>query len=181
MDLTETTIDSKRLFTGGLVSVRRDAVRLSNGCESVREVVDHPGGVVIAAVQGENVYMVEQFRYPMMENITELPAGKLEWGEDPGEAAVRELREETGLTALTLTSVGVLYPSPGYSGEKLYLYIAQGLRQGEQDLDEGELLHCRSMPLAEALSMVYDNTIKDAKTIALLSIVEHRRREGQLL
>ena len=181
MDFTEKTLDSTRLFEGRLVSVRRDHVRLSDGSQSVREVVDHPGGVVIAAVQDDDVYIVEQFRYPMMEMLQELPAGKLEWGEDPDRAAERELKEETGLTAGSIRRLGVLYPSPGYCGEKLYLYLATQLRQGEQDLDEGELLHCRKIPLDEALSMVYSNDIRDSKTIALLTLVDHLRREGRLL
>ena len=180
MNFTETTLSSDRLFTGRLVSVRRDSVRLSDGRESIREVVDHPGGVVIAAVDGQQVYMVEQFRYPMMETLLELPAGKLERQEDPDLAAERELREETGLIAGVVRRIGVTYPSPGYCGEKLYLYLATDLRQGEQQLDEGELLHCRRMPLDEVMPMVYDNTIRDAKTIALLSMVDHMRREGQI-
>jgi len=178
MEFTEKTLSSETIFEGRLIRVRRDTVELADGYRTVREVVDHPGGVVIAAVDEDGfLYTVEQYRYPFGETVLELPAGKLEWGEDPDAAAVRELREETGLTASSMRRVGVTYPSPGYCGEKLYLYLASGLSQGSQDLDEGELLRCSKMPFGQALAMVRANAIRDAKTIALILLADQLIRE----
>jgi ADP-ribose pyrophosphatase len=116
----------------------------------------------------------------MREVITELPAGKLEWGEEPDAAAERELREETGLAASELRRVGVIYPSPGYCGEKLYLYIARGLTQGEQRLDEGERLNCRRIPMAEAVELALGNGIKDAKSIVLILLADRLAGRGDM-
>ena len=173
MDFFEKTKDSETVYSGRIVTVKRDKVELSDKTEAAREVVEHPGGVVIAAIDdAAQIYVVDQFRYPMQKVLTELPAGKLEWGEDPDKAAERELREETGLTAKEIKRIGEIYPSPGYCGEILYLYLATGLTQGEQELDEGELLRCRRIPFEAALEMVLDNTIKDAKSIALISMAK---------
>lgn len=174
MLFSETTQSSQTVYEGRIVRVHVDAVTLSDGRGATREVVEHPGGVCIAALEPDgSTYVVEQYRYPMEETLLELPAGKLEYGEDPDVAAARELREETGLRAQNIRRVGVLYPSPGYCSEKLYLYIATGLAQGAQQLDDGELLACRRMPLAHLLQKVFDNTIRDAKTAALLLMADH--------
>ena len=169
MDFTEKTISSDMIYSGKILRLHRDIARLSDGGEAVREVVDHPGGVCIAAVDDDrNVLFVEQYRYPMQETTVELPAGKLDWGEEPDHAAVRELKEETGCTADSMRYVGVIYPSPGYCGEKLYLYIATGLHFGDQQLDEDEFLTVKKMPLADAAKRALANEFKDAKTMALL-------------
>ena len=114
----ETTLDSKEIFNGRVIRVTVDTVRLENGNTSTREIVHHHGGACVLPVDDEgNVYMVRQFRYAMGEEIWELPAGKLEAGEDPFEAAKRELAEECGVTANHYTDLGVLYPTVGYDSE----------------------------------------------------------------
>ena len=174
MEFFEKTKKSERLFCGKLIDVSRHVVELPDGSESWREVVEHPGGVCIAAVDDDrNIYLVEQYRYPMQEVTLELPAGKLEPDEDPRLAAERELSEETGISASEIKNAGVLYPSPGYCGERLYLFIATGLTQGEQHLDEGELVRCHKMPLRDAVALVLNNEIKDAKSVALIVMADN--------
>ncbi|MEG1757253.1 MAG: NUDIX hydrolase [Oscillospiraceae bacterium] len=173
MKLHEETVDSQVIYDGRIIKVRKDAVKLCNGKITSREVVEHPGGVCIAAIDDEkNIYVVDQFRYPMGAVVTELPAGKLEWGEDPDSAAVRELCEETGCTAKTMRKMGVTYPSPGYCGEVLHLYVATGLMHGQQSLDEDEFLTCRKFPLSQAVEMVMSNEIKDSKSQILIMMAK---------
>ncbi|MDO4565783.1 MAG: NUDIX hydrolase [Oscillospiraceae bacterium] len=169
MDFTEKTLSREVIYEGRIIRVYRDRALIPGGKEALREVVEHPGGVCIAAVDDERrVYLVEQYRYPMEENTVELPAGKLEWGEEPYLAAVRELKEETGCTAEKIDYVGVMYPSPGFSAEKLYMYIATGLKKGEQALDEDEYLTLSLLPLKEAAERALAGEFKDGKTALLL-------------
>lgn len=179
MDFTEKTLSREEIFSGKIIKVHRDIASLPDGGEAVREVVEHPGGVCIAAIDDKRrVFLVEQYRYPMGENTLELPAGKLDWGEEPGAAAVRELKEETGCTADKIEYAGVIYPSPGFSAEKLYMYIATDLKEGEQALDEDEFLALKRVPLAEAAAAALSNGYKDAKTVALLLIAAAQAREA---
>jgi len=173
MKLKEMTRSSETIFEGKVVHLKRDVVILPDGSEAYREVVEHTGGVCIAAVDDERrVFLVDQFRYPIGAVVTELPAGKLERGEDPYAAAVRELREETGCTADEVRSLGSILPSPGYTSERLHLYLATGLHEGTQSLDDGEFLNCYRIPLSEAVSMVRDNRIEDAKSATLLLLAD---------
>ncbi len=173
MKLSEKTKSVETIFEGKIIRVHKDIAVLQNGREATREVVEHPGGVCIAAVDSNrNIFLVDQFRYPMGEVVTELPAGKLEWGEDPDSAAERELKEETGFTADSIKCLGVTYPSPGFSAEKLYLYLATGLHEGEMNLDEDEFLNCYKTPLSEAVKMVEDNRIKDGKSVSLILLAD---------
>ena len=165
MPHTETMLESKEIFAGRVIRVTYDTVRLENGNTSTREVVHHHGGACILPVdEAGNVYLVRQFRYAIGEEIWELPAGKLEAGEDPFEAAKRELGEECGLTADHFENLGVVYPTVGYDSERIYIWAATGLHPAAQHLDEDEFLDVVKMPLEKALALVLDGTIRDSKT-----------------
>lgn len=169
MELTEKTIDSREIFKGRIVRVRLDTVRLPNGKEGIREVVEHPGGVAILAIDSEGrVLLVRQYRYPFERVMTEVPAGKREPGEPPFITAQRELQEEVGATADTWTELGTLIPSPGCYGETLYLYMAQDLHFGATHPDEDEFLEPLRVPLDEAVRQCMDGTLTDAKTVAAI-------------
>ena len=131
----------------------------------MREVVYHNGGVcVLPLTDSGEVIFVKQFRYPYKEEVLELPAGKLNLGEDPFESAVRELKEETGAEAKKCTPLGRLYPSPGYCGEIITMYLAEELSFGEQKLDEDEFLDTVKIPFEKAVEMILAGEIPDAKT-----------------
>lgn len=165
MPHTETTLSSEEIFNGRVIRVTYDKVLLENGNTSTREVVHHHGGACILPVdENQNITLVRQYRYALGEEMWELPAGKLEKGEDPFEAAKRELAEECGLTADHFENLGVVYPTVGYDSEKIYLWAATGLHNVSQHLDEDEFLDVVKMPLDEALRLVLDGTIKDSKT-----------------
>ena len=169
MELIETTLSSEKIFDGRILHIRRDTVRLPDGSDATREVVDHPGGVCVLALDDENrALLVSQFRYPYKEVVREVPAGKLEYGEDPREAAIRELAEETGATAGEFRSLGELYPSPGYCGEIIRMYLARDLTFGETHLDKDEFLNLERIPFGQLVEQVVSGEIKDAKTIAVV-------------
>lgn len=172
----EKKISSEELFKGAVVYLTRDEVELDNGYKATREVIHHPGGVCIAALdENENVYLVKQFRYPFETALTELPAGKLEYGEDPLQCGIRELKEEVGATAETMTYLGCLYPTVAYDTEIIHMYLAEGLGFGEQDLDDGEFLDVMKMPLKKAFEMVMKNELPDAKTqLAILKAYAYK-------
>ncbi len=165
MDLTEKTLGKSYIYKGRIINMRVDDAMLPDGRTAKREVVEHPGGVCIAALtEQKELLFVEQFRYPYGEVVLELPAGKLEYGEDPLEAGKRELQEETGAAAKDYRSLGKLYPTPGYCGEIIHLYLATDLTFSAQHPDDDEFLELRRIPLAEAFQMVMENKIADAKT-----------------
>lgn len=158
--------------------VRRDTVELQNGDTAIREVVDHTGGVGILAITPEGaVPLVRQFRYPFKSETLEVPAGKLEPGEDPLQCAKRELSEETGYTARTFIPLGSLLPSPGYCAETLYIYLALDLTRGAQHLDPDEFLNVEYYSLEKLHQMVMDNTLTDAKTVLAILKAEFYLQE----
>lgn len=166
MKFFEKQVETKTVYEGIVVNVRRDIVKLQNGNNSNREVVEHPGGVGIIPVTADNkVIMVRQYRYCHEEEMIEIPAGKLEYGEDPFECAKRELSEETGCTAGKYVDLGKIYPSPGFCRETLYLYLALDLERGEMHLDENELLSIEEIDIDELIDMIMKSELCDAKSV----------------
>ena len=181
MELMEKTLTSKLVYDGGLLKVHYDTVELINGRTSWREVIRHPGAVVMVPIDDEdNIYLVRQYRYALGQELWELPAGKLEKGEDPFEAAKRELAEECGLVAEHYTDLGEFYPTVGYCSEIIYTWLATGLSPCAMHLDEDEFLTPEKLPFAEAVAMVLDGRIKDGKTVAAILKIDALRRQGKL-
>ena len=165
MNLIEKPLEQTYPYRGKIVNLRVDQAELPNGRTATREVIEHPGGVCIAALTERNeLLFVRQFRYPYQEVIPEIPAGKLTPGEDPLECGKRELKEETGAAAANYTFLGKLYPSPGYCGEIIHLYVCRVEEMGDMNPDEDEFLHVEKIPLDRAVELVLNNEIADAKT-----------------
>lgn len=170
MDFTEKTISTREIYKGRIVHLVEDTVVLPGGGTAGRELVLHNGGVgVIAVDENKDVLMVRQFRKPYDEMVLEIPAGKLEKGEEPLPAGKRELSEETGYEAEEYTFLGKFYPTPGYCSEIIHLYLARGLSFVGQHLDPDEFVEVEKIPLEKLVRMVMDNEIPDGKTaIAIL-------------
>lgn len=169
MDLTERMVESQTIFEGKIIKVTLDQARLPNGDLAAREVVYHPGGVAVLALdEDDTVYLVRQFRYPIQELLLELPAGKLDHGseEDALLGAQRELSEETGLEAAEWTYLGYTLASPGFCTEALHMYLARGLTRKGQHLDEDEFLDVVTMPFEQLVEQVMDGAITDGKTVS---------------
>ncbi len=170
MELKETTVKRNDIYNGKILKVHVDDALTADGRPCKREVVDHPGGVCVAALTDKNeLLFVRQFRYAYHEVCLELPAGKLEPGEDPFDAIQRELREETGCTGKDWKFSGNMYPSPGYTNEVIRLWTCRIDRElGELDLDEDEAVEIERIPLEKAVEMVMNNEIPDAKSQILI-------------
>ena len=169
MDLKETMVSSQTIFEGKIIKVTLDQARLPDGTLASREVVYHPGGVAVLALDDDNtVYLVKQYRYPIQQLLLELPAGKLDHGaeEDVLLGAKRELSEETGLEAAEWTYLGHTLASPGFCDEALHMYLARGLTRKRQHLDEDEFLDVVTMPFGQLVEQVMDGTITDGKTVS---------------
>lgn len=176
MKFTEKTLNSQMVYDGRIVKVYKDDVELADGHKSFREVVRHSGGVVIIAFKDKNtILLVKQYRYPIAKTVLELPAGKLEKGEDPFKAAKRELEEETGYCANKWTDLGYINTSPGFSDEKLYLYLAQDLEFTQCHPDEGEIIQAIEYKYEDVLEMIENGEINDAKTICGIMRADMKR------
>lgn len=178
MNLEEKQLSFEYKFEGKIIKLRVDQALLPNGATATREVVEHNGGICVVPLTDKNeVLMVEQYRYPYSEVVLEIPAGKRDGNEEPLEGGKRELKEETGAVAENYTFLGELYPTPGYCGEIIYMYLATGLSYGETDPDEDEFLNLKKIPLETAVEMIMNGEIKDAKTQAAILKVERMLRK----
>ncbi len=187
-ELKEERIFGEMIFEGRVMRVVRDTVRLPNGHESTREVVLHDGAVaVIPLLPDGSVLMERQYRYAQGRTVLEIPAGKLDSPDEPPlAAAIRELKEETGATAETMTPLGIIVPSVAILTEKIHLYLAEGLTFGQRKLDEDEFLNVERIPLDELMAMTERGEIQDSKTQiavmkAWLLLQKRRAAEGTSL
>ena len=177
MDTPFTITRHEVVFTGRVFTIVRDEVSHRSGYTAVREVVEHDGGaVVVALFDNGDVLLIRQYRYPLQREILELPAGKLNPGEDPMECARRELEEETGWRASSLEKLTAMWTTPGFCSEVLHIYLATGLEPGTRALEEGEeSITVLRVPLDEALRMCASQEIADGKTVTGLALASMRR------
>ena len=181
MEHTEKTLSVQEIFSGHVVRLTLDKVELENGRSAMREVVHHRGGACIAALtEKDELYLVRQYRYALGQELWELPAGKLEEGEDPFEAAKRELEEECGLNADQYIDLHPFYPTVGYCSEVIYTWLARGLHPVPMHLDEDEFLTPTKMPLDEVCRMVLNGEIRDGKTVAAVLKIKALKEAGRL-
>ena len=175
MIFEEKTLSSEMLYEGRILNLRRDEVTVRDGRTSFREVVEHDGGVIILGVTDEGMIpMIRQYRKPAKQVMFELPAGKLEKGEDPTEAAIREMKEETGFTVGSITHVSAFYPTVGYSEEVLHIFFAEGLIAGETDPDDNESIDVELYAPEELYEMIDKGEMNDGKT--MLALLLYRQR-----
>ena len=166
-------LEREEIFRGKIVDLRVDRVRLPNGHVSDLEVIAHPGAAVVVPLTATgDVVLVRQFRYATGGWLLELPAGKLSAGEKPASCAARELEEETGLRPGRLEPLGWIWSTPGFTDERMWLFIARDLEQGRQNLEGEEVLELTSLSFAEALSRVERGEINDAKTVCALLLAD---------
>ncbi len=168
MQYEEKTLQRNEIYQGKILTLRRDEVLLHDGKTAIREIVDHHGGAcVLYRADGKFVF-VRQFRYAYGEEVLEIPAGKLEEGENPKAASIRELEEETGVRVTDATLLFVVYPSPGYTNEKIHVYYAENGENVAKHLDEGEFLDTVWIEEERVKNMLDDGEFKDAKTLIAL-------------
>lgn len=180
-NLKEKTLSSETIYDGKILHVFLDEVELPDGKKAMREIVQHQGGVCIAALDEENnLYFVRQFRYPYKEVTLELPAGKLEKGETVLENGKRELKEETGCEGYSFISLGVMYPSTGYTDEIIHLFACRVKSVGKQSPDEDEFLNVEKIPMNKALELVLNNQLPDAKTQLTILKLDALLKSGKI-
>lgn len=173
----EKTINERLMYDGRVIRVFELDVELTDATITRREIARHNGGACMVAIDNEmNIHLVRQFRKPIERMTLEIPAGKLEIGEDPLLCAIRELKEETGLSAKSVEPLGFIYPTPGYCDEKLYIYLATGLTQGQMQLDPEEYLYCEKMHISDCITKIEAGEINDAKTV--VGILRTARKLG---
>ncbi|SFT34254.1 ADP-ribose pyrophosphatase [Selenomonas sp. GACV-9] len=178
-ELVEKKLHSEAIFDGTLLHVRRDTVQLPNGNQATREFIEHPGASsVIPVFPNGDIILVKQYRYPIGRITLEVPAGKLDApDEDPLYCAKRELSEETGYEAAHFEKLTTIATTVGFSNEYIHMYMAEGLTPGAQHPDEDEFINVVRLPLDEAVTMVLDGRIYDAKSAASILMLERRLRE----
>ena len=165
-DLTEKTRSSKCVFRGSFLDVIMDEVILPDGNTGTREWINHPGAICcIPVLENGNICLIQQYRYSVRKHMIELPAGKLDIGEKPKDCAKRELEEEIGYKANNIKLLTVMYPAVGFANEKMYLFIAKELKKTKINLDQDEFIQLVPKTLEEAIQMIWDGQISDAKTI----------------
>ncbi len=171
----ETVLSSERKYDGRVLNLRVDQVRTPNGLEAIREIVERPGAVAIVAVDAaQRVVLVKQYRHGKQAITIEIPAGVMDAHEEPLDAARRELREETGITAERFEHLGRVYSAPGWSTEYIHLYLATGLTPGPTALEPDELIELLRVPLSEAIEMVRAGSIDDAKSGCALLLAQSK-------
>ncbi len=170
--------ESKTIFNGYVFDIKVDQIEYNSGNKGIREVVVHNGGAVVVPIKDDGkIILVKQYRYPFDEWMYELPAGKLEIDEDPLVCATRELTEETGYTASDISPLGKIYTSPGFCTEILYIYLAQNLKAGNHNREEGEHgMEVYELTLDEVNKMISSGKIVDAKTISGIHFWQNRNK-----
>ena len=176
MKTEEKILSEQNIFDGRVFSVRKYSVALPDGTESFREEVLHRGGACMIAVDNGEIVFVSQYRLAAKKDLLEIPAGKLEEGEDPQKAAERELIEEVGLRSKKTSLIAAVYPSPGYTNEKIYIYYCESFERVAQKLDKGEFLNVVKIPVEKAFEMVESGEICDGKTVIALLYLKNKRK-----
>lgn len=181
MNFEEKTLKRNEIYNGRILSLHVDDIELPNGEKATREIVEHSGGVCVAAITDSNeLYFVRQYRYPYKKVLLELPAGKLEKGEDPLKAGMRELEEECGVVAEKIIPMGTVYPTVAYCSEIIHLFAAKGLSDTAQHLDKDEFLSFEKISIDKAAEMVMNGEISDSKTAVLVLKIHNLIRENKI-
>ena len=181
MDFSEKTVSKDYKFKGEIINLRVDTVKTPSGNTATREIVEHPGGVCVVPLdENNNVIMEWQYRRPFDTNLFEIPAGKLMVGEDPLECGKRELEEETGMCAKKYIYLGKMYPTPGFCGEVLHMYLALDLYEGKKNPDEDEFIETERVPLDVLVDKILSGEIIDGKTCLAIMKVNEMKNRGMI-